>query len=175
MSGAALMFLFGAGLVGGQELPGTYRLMICSSPCAPEDSSTVVAEGHIVLSDSPDFLSELPDSAREKLTRMSTLYLFQSRVPNACFSIPTRQTTVNGRELYAGIQRRGLTHWTAVQGRLRVTIYQSPDAHYTLDGLAEGTRLTGKGEQGNCCGGRPPETSFFAERIGPPDAQVCLR
>lgn len=173
--GAGIIMLLSPSAVEGQGLSGTYRLMVCSGPCEPGDTSRVVAEGHLVLFESADFLGTLPDSAREKLTRRSIFYL-ASKVANACFSIPRRQPEVGGRELYAGIHPRGVTNWTQVEGRVQIRIYQSPDAHYTLEGRAEGTDLIGEGRQAICCGyGPPPETSFLAQRIGAPDPQVCLR
>lgn len=171
-----VMVLLGPRAVHAQGLPGTYRLMICSGPCEPGDTARVAAEGHIVLFDSSAFMSALPDSSREALSRGSTFYLAGEKAANACFSISRRQTEVQGRELYAGIHPRALTHWTHVDGRVRIQVYRSPDAHYTLDGRVDGTDLTGEGRQAICCGyGPPPRTRFLARRVGPPDPQACLR
>lgn len=173
MIGAGVMLLLTGSAVDGQQIPGTYRLKICAGVCEVDDTARTVAEGHIVLFESPGFLSTLPDSSREELTRGS--YIRQPGAANACFSIPRRPAQVEGRELYAGIDPRGVTHWSDVDGRIQIRIYQSPDAHYTLDGHLEGDHLAGDGRQGICCGyGPAPETRFFAERVGPPDPQVCL-
>lgn len=169
---AALASVAVASERGAAQVPGTYRLSICTNPCSAADSGVV--RGFLVLFPDSVVFGNLPPAARDSLVRPSWLLLRGSPVATACFALPTGPTHVDGRQLYAGIIRRGLTVWEQVGAGIRVRVYQSPDAAYTLDGTMTGLEYTGRGEQHNCCGGANPTTFFHAVRIREPDIAACL-
>ena len=153
------------------QVPGTYRLSICTTQCSPSDSGVV--RGVVVLFASPPRLDTIAPPMRDSLLLGGLFVLWQS-TPNACFSLPTGPTNVHGLELYAGINRRGATHWSQTGKELAVSLYQSPDASYTLVGTVNGSVYSGRGVQGNCCGGESPTTYFRAVRVGDADLAACL-
>ena len=168
---AALASVAFASERGAAQVPGTYRLSICTNRCSAADSGVV--RGFLVLFPDSVALSNVPPAARDSLVRPSWLLLRGLPVATACFALPAGPTHVDGRELYAGIIRRGLTVWEQVGTGIRVRVYQSPDAAYTLDGSMTGLEYTGRGEQQNCCGGANPMTFFRAVRIREPDLAAC--
>ena len=159
---------------GAAQVPGTYRLSICTSQCSAADSGVV--RGFLVLFPDSVELGTLSPALRDSLTRDSRWLLRGrfSRVATACFTLAPGPTYVDGRELYAGITRRGLTVWEQTGAGLRVRLYQSPDAAFVLDGTLSGLEYTGRGEQRNCCGGPTPSTFFRAVRIREPDITACI-
>ena len=159
---------------GAAQVPGTYRLTICTSACSAADSGVV--RGFLVLFPDSVALGTLSPALRDSLARDSRWLLRGrvSRVATACFTLATGPAYVDGRGLYAGIIRRGLTMWEQAGAGMRVRLYQSPDAAYVLDGTLSGQEYTGRGEQRNCCGGPTPSTFFRAVRIREPDITACI-
>jgi len=153
------------------QVPGTYRLTICTARCSPSDSGVV--RGVVVLFAAPTRLDTIAPPLRDSLA-LGSLFLLWRSTANACFSLPTGPPRVDGRELYAGITRRGFTHWSRAGRKIVVSLYQSPDASYTLVGTVSGSVYSGQGEQGNCCGGESPTTYFRAVRAGDADLAACL-
>jgi hypothetical protein len=169
---SALALVAWTGKRADAQAAGTYRLSICTSPCAPTDSGVV--RGYLVLFGDSHRLDSLPTPLRDSLVRRSFWLLRRSTVTNTCFALPTGPTHVNGQELYAGIIRRGLTQWRREGATVRVRLYQSPDASYTLVGAMTTEGYVGRGEQHNCCGGESPITYFLATRVKEADPSACL-
>ena len=128
----------------------------------------------MVLFDGPPPLYRIAPVMHDSLAFGSLFLLGRAETANACFSLPTRPTSVNGRELYAGINRRGVTHWSQTGGEVRVPLYRSPDASYPLVGSMKDSVYSGRGVQGNCCGGESPTTYFRAVRVGDADIAACV-
>lgn len=156
----------------GAQVPGTYHLSICTTRCSPSDSGVV--RGVVVLFAAPPRLDTIAPPMRDSLALGSLFLLGQGSIANACFSLPTGPTSVDGRELYAGISRRGVTQWSRAGREITVPLYQSPDASYALVGTITGNVYSGEGVQGNCCGGESPTTYFRAVRVRDADLAACL-
>ena len=155
------------------QVPGTYRLTICTRPCTESDSGVV--RGRLVLFYDAIRVDTLSQSLRTALSERIRLRATGPESVNACFALPTGPAHVAGRELYAGIIRRGLTRWDVSGSDINVMLYRSPDAWYELVGRFESRGYVGRGEQVNCCGGDPPSTFFLARRVGPPDINSCMQ
>ncbi len=110
---------------------------------------------------------------QDSLAFGSLFLLGRGATANACFSLPIRPTSVDGRELYAGINRRGVTQWSQAGKEIEVPLYRSPDASYTLVGTVKDRVYSGRGAQGNCCGGESPTTYFRVVRVGDADIATC--
>src|SRR5690349_20752655 len=95
--GVATALLVGAFAYGeerlGAQVPGTYRLSICTTRCSPSDSGVV--RGVVVLFAAPPRLDTIAPPLRDSLVLGGLFVLWQS-TPNACFSLPTGPTTVGG-------------------------------------------------------------------------------
>jgi hypothetical protein len=170
---AGLLVGFGCGARLVAQIPGTYRLTICARPCTDADSGVV--RGHVVLFADTIRRDTLPPDIRSRLAERARWIELRLNGFNACFSLPSGPTRIDGREVYAGIIRRSLTRWETTRDTIKVLLYLSPDAHYSLAGTIESGYFSGRGLQGICCGyPDPPPTFFRASRLGEPDINSCL-
>ena len=153
------------------QFAGTYRLAICATQCSPSDSGIV--RGSLVLLRDSVRRDTLAADVRTALATDHWLVRPAASV-NACFAIRREQSSINGRELYAGIVKQSLTNWLALGRSVQIRLYLSPDASYDLVGTLAHDTLSGTGHQSNCCGGTSPSTFFRAIRVGDPDLRACL-
>jgi hypothetical protein len=164
--------LFSHSSDAGEQLAGTYRLVLCSGPCNLEPAQ-IVAHGILVLF--PGAVAEAAEGL-EQLRYISPDPYRGGRLEtaaNSCFAISGARS-IGGRELYAGIIPRALTYWgTAANGEFWTLLYTSPDAWFHLLGKPEGNMLQGRGRQHDFHGEVHEPVWWQAERLGEPDLGKC--
>ena len=153
-----------------QEIAGTYRLQICSSPCESADTPVSLAIADLVLFDSVGPLRNVADTLIAAI-RDESWHMTRGEEPNACFSI-TR--TDEEFKLLAGTMERGVTRWTRLEdGIIRISLYQSVDTAYILQGEITQGRYIGSATQ-HVNTMVWPRTYFYAERTGEATVAPCF-
>lgn len=152
---------------------GTYQFRVCTNECTAKDSLDIVARGEFVLFPNSDFSKEIPDSVLTRLHHNGRERMGIGNEFNACFRILSKGPSERSGDYLIGIIDESLSWWGVFEGEFHLTVYRSPDAIFTLNGLAEGDLIRGRGEQGHGADPMPPPPGFLAERIGPPDSNHC--
>jgi len=135
-----------------------------------------IASGTVVLSPETFTLTSIPEPARSHFAGVERglLVIYAENQPNACFVI----TKGVHKDTYAGNSRVALTRWSPrPNGALGFPMFQTADAGYSTRVRVTGHDLVGRGESwgpGATMDSIPPD-SIYAQRIGPPDLDVCVR
>ena len=153
------------------QFAATYHLAICATLCSASDSGVV--RGSLVLLRDSVRIDTLAANVRAALASDDWL-LHRAVSVNACFALRRESSSIDGREVYAGIVERSLTNWMSLGPSIQVRLYLSPDASYDLVGAFDHGTYSGTGRQSNCCGGTNPPTFFRAIRVGDADLRACL-
>ena len=148
---------------------GTYAVWICPDGCGPADTAAAPVAGVLVLSPKPIPDAELPAEVR----RASMFLLSSTSAATACFRLTTRSAQ---RSTFAGSIPRGATTWTQHGDTVRVLLYASPDAFYTLTALVQDGRLVGLGRESGFVGAAFDDPAGAARglRTGPADVRQCF-
>ena len=155
--------------VGMQRVSGTYALWLCSDACAARDTAdAAVTTGYLVLSDT--VLSR--DGFPAEIIDHSMFFRVDGGRANACFRLEQRR---GKPEVMAGIIPAAITSWTTSGDTVKVQLYASPDASYTLRAVLKDGRLLGVGRESGFIGSDFDKATGPAHgvRVGNADVNRC--
>jgi hypothetical protein len=147
---------------------GSYEVRICKKACTAADDESVLVKGYVVLFEkalAEDVAGRLPSGSFDHL-------LYKSF--NACFALQK----VPGRAYkgYAGIQKSGVTFWSAAGEELQLSLMRSPDAGYGVSLRPTAMGLEGEGRSWGAGVAAPQERvpDYVAfSRVGESDVRRC--
>jgi hypothetical protein len=145
---------------------GTYELLICKDACSFSEANNVLVKGRLVL-----FADKLEKIDLDRFDERRFDYHFGEAI-DGCYTLET----VHNSEIYAGIEKVGLTSWSQQGDEFQFSLYHSPDAGYqatvkrTTDGLSGNGNSWGAGV---AAPEHPTKEIILARRTGDADIFKC--
>ena len=168
---AALLAL--AAPLSAQEIAGTYRIAVCKgAPCSPDDTTSAVVWGTLVLGDTAIALATIPSGIGRQLTFM---YPSAQQNLNGCYVLSRVTRRVRTE---AGVRPVAATIWAptaADPSTITSSLFRTVDAAHSMQLRFENGRLNGTGHSagmGVPSVGWGPDT-IVAVRAGPPNYSLC--
>lgn len=156
-----------------QNVPGTYAVRFCSSPCKSDDSSNVNTTGVLVLSNTPIALSGLSSRVSSYYRRLYGAVSRGAADPNTCWVLASvRRPASPSAALLVGF-----SSWTKHYGSVRLTLFRAPDSGYDVELHFSGDSVRGTGAFWSANDSPPGITSeekIAGVRSGPPALERCI-
>lgn len=178
LQGVASVLMAGAACVGmataspaesnGEDLAGTYQVMICRGPCSFASVGNAVIEGSVVL-----LANEMQPSEASKLDPSFKPFLSGGNA-NGCYVL--RRLSNIGYVGYANTRGSALTVWSQTTGDLHLSLFRSPDAGYEVVLRGDARALSGTGQSWGAGVAAPSDKTMdhvIARRIGTAEIRAC--
>lgn len=155
-----------AGVSPGNAPAGTYDILVCNGTCSFDRPEHVLVKGSIVL-----FKDKLEQADLQRFDENRLNHHFGEPI-NGCFTLET----VSQSSIYAGVEKVGITSWSAQGGRYRFSLFHSPDAGYEVTVERSKNGLIGTGSSWGAGAGAPQQPStetVIALRTGDASLANC--